>query len=311
MKKALNIIKTIFVWLVVLLAVAMMIFTVISCTTFNRNDRSIFGYKMYIVNSDSMAATDFNAGSLIFAKEVDPSTLAEGDIITFMSQDTDHFGETITHKIRTVTTDAQGNPGFITYGTTTDTDDATIVTYPYVLGKYTGHVPHLGTFFNFLKTTQGYFICIFTPFMLIILFEGVKFIRIFRRYKREQMEEMQAERNKIEEERAENARMLREIQLLKAQLEESQQPAFVAEPAPVVAKPEPVIAKPEPVIAEPEPIIAEPVPVVTEPEPVVANPEPVVAEPEPAPAPKKAITDPTDPDFDLDAFLAELQSSSH
>ena len=71
MKKALNIIKTIFVWLVVLLAVAMMIFTVISCTTFNRNDRSIFGYKMYIVNSDSMAATDFNAGSLIFAKEVD------------------------------------------------------------------------------------------------------------------------------------------------------------------------------------------------------------------------------------------------
>lgn len=225
MKKALNILKATFVWLMVLLAVMMMIFTVISCTTFNRNDRSLFGFKMYIVNTDSMAATDFNAGSLIFVKEVNPLTLKEGDIITFMSQDTDSFGETITHKIRKVTTDAEGNPGFITYGTTTDTDDDTIVTYPYVLGKYQGNIPGLGTFFNFLKTTPGYFVCIFTPFMLIIVFEGVKFFNLFRRYKKEQMEEMQAERDKIEAERLENAKMLEELKALKAQLESGQTPA--------------------------------------------------------------------------------------
>lgn len=232
MKKALNIIKNTFVWLMVLLAVSMMIFTVISCTTFNRNDRSLFGYKMYIVNSESMAATDFNAGALIFVKEVDPATLKEGDIITFMSQDTDSFGETITHKIRTVTTDAEGNPGFITYGTTTDTDDETIVTYPYVLGKYQSSIPGLGTFFNFLKSTPGYFVCIFTPFMLIILYEGVKFFNLFRRYKKEQMDEMQAERDKIEAEKLENAKMLEELRALKAQLEGGQTPvAVTTEPA--------------------------------------------------------------------------------
>ena len=115
--------------------------------------------------------------------------LKEGDIITFMSQDTDSFGETITHKIRKLTTDAEGNPGFITYGTTTDTDDETIVTYPYVLGQYQSHIAGLGTFFNFLKTTPGYFVCIFTPFMLIILYEGIKFFNLFRRYKKEQMEQ--------------------------------------------------------------------------------------------------------------------------
>ncbi len=228
MKKVLNIIKTTFVWLMVLLAVTMMIFTVISCTTFNRNDRSLFGFKMYIVNSDSMAATDFNAGSLILVKEVDPSTLGEGDIITFMSQDTDSFGETITHKIRRLTTDAEGNPGFITYGTTTDMDDQTIVTYPYVLGKYQSNIPGLGTFFNFLKTTPGYFVCIFTPFMMIILYEGVKFFNLFRRYKKEQMDEMQAERDKIEAEKAENAKMLEELKALKAQLEGGRQPIAVA-----------------------------------------------------------------------------------
>lgn len=227
MKKALSIIKTTFVWMMVLLAVTMMIFTVISCTTFNHNDRSLFGFKMYIVNSDSMSATDFNAGSLILVKEVDPSTLKEGDIITFMSQDTDSFGETITHKIRKLTTDAEGNPGFVTYGTTTDIDDETVVTYPYLLGQYQSHVPGLGTFFNFLKTTPGYFVCIFTPFMLIILYEGVKFFNLFRRYKKEQMDEMQAERDKIEAERLENAKMLEELRTLKAQLDGSQAPATV------------------------------------------------------------------------------------
>ena len=235
MKKVFNIIKMTLVWLIVLLAVSMMIFTVISVTTFNRNDRDLFGYKMYIVNSDSMSATDFNAGALILVKEVDPSTLKEGDIITFMSQDTDSFGETITHKIRTVTTDAEGNPGFITYGTTTDTDDETIVTYPYVLGKYQSQIPGLGTFFNFLKTTPGYFVCIFTPFMLIIIYEGVKFFNLFRRYKKEQMEEMQAERDKIEAEKLENAKMLEELKALKAQLESGQQPVAAAPTAETVS----------------------------------------------------------------------------
>lgn len=219
MKKALRIIKTTLVWMVVALAVFMMVFTVISVTTFNRNDRELFGYKAYIVNSDSMAKTDFNAGDLIFVKEVDPSTLQEGDIITYMSQNTDSFGETITHKIRKRTADAEGNLGFITYGTTTDTDDETIVTYPYILGKYETHIPKVGAFFNFLKTTPGYFICIFVPFMLLIIYQGVNFFRLFRRYKKEQMEEMQAEREKIEEERAANAKMLEELQALKAQLE--------------------------------------------------------------------------------------------
>ena len=219
MKKVLEVIKTILVWLVVGLAVFMMIFTVISVNTFNRNDRSIFGYKAYIVNSDSMAKTDFDAGSLIFVKQVDPSTLKEGDIITYISQNSENYGANITHKIRRLTTDAAGNPGFITYGTTTDTDDGIVVTYPYVLGKYQGHLGGVGTFFNFLKTPQGYLVCIFVPFMLLILYQGINCIRLFRLYKKEQMEELQAEKAKIEAERSESARMMAELQALKAQLE--------------------------------------------------------------------------------------------
>ena len=222
MKKTLNIIKQIFVWLVVVLAVCMMIFTVISVNTFNRNDRSLFGYKAYIVMSDSMSKTDFDAGDLILVKEVDPTTLKEGDIVAYTSQNTDSYGDTITHKIRCLTTDAEGNPGFVTYGTTTDTDDETVVTYPYILGKHTSTIPKIGTFFNFLKTPQGYICCIFVPFMLLILYQGINCIRLFKLYKKEQMQEVENERKKIEEERAESAKMLAELQALKAQLESQQ-----------------------------------------------------------------------------------------
>lgn len=68
MKKALHIIKNIFVWLVVALAVCMMIFTIISVSTFDRTDRSLFGYKAFIVLSDSMSATDFSAGDLVLSQ---------------------------------------------------------------------------------------------------------------------------------------------------------------------------------------------------------------------------------------------------
>ena len=222
MKKVINIVKNILVWLVVILAVGMMIFTIISVTTFNRNERHLFGYRAYVVTSDSMSKTDFDAGDLILVKNVDPATLKEGDIITYMSQNPESFGETITHKIRSITKDANGNPGFITYGTTTDTDDATIVTYPYVLGRYEKAIPNVGTFFTFLKTTQGYFVCIFIPFMLLILYQGLNCIRLFRRYKREQLQEMEAERAKIQTERAESAKMMEELLALKEELARQQ-----------------------------------------------------------------------------------------
>lgn len=220
MKKTINAIKNFIVGLITALAVFMMIFTLISVATFNRNDRQILGYRAYIVKSDSMSATDFDAGDLILVKQVEPAELQEGDIISFISQNSENFGETVTHKIRRKTTDASGAPGFVTYGTTTDTDDATVVTYPYVLGEYQFAIPKLGVFFNFLKTPQGYFVCIFTPFMLLILYQAYQSIMLFRAYKKEQNAELEAEKAKLEADRQETLRMMKELQELKAQMEQ-------------------------------------------------------------------------------------------
>ena len=61
--------------------------------------------------------------------------------------------------------------------------------------------------------------CIFIPFMLLILYQGLNCIKLFRRYKKEQMEEMEAERSKIEAERAENQKLMEELKALKEQLD--------------------------------------------------------------------------------------------
>lgn len=216
--KALNVIRNIVVWLIVVIAAGMMVFTIVSVSTFDRAERSLFGYKAFIVLSDSMSKTDFNAGDPVLVKEVDPSTLQDGDIISYTSQNSSNYGEVVTHKIRKLTTDANGEPGFITYGTTTDTDDETIVTYEYVIGKYSKSIPKVGTFFQFLKSTPGYIVCILIPFLILILLEGIRCIRLFRKYKSEQQAELQAERDKIEADRAEAQRMMQELLQMKAQM---------------------------------------------------------------------------------------------
>ncbi|NLN04537.1 MAG: signal peptidase I [Clostridiaceae bacterium] len=218
MKKILSIMQKVLVSILVVAAVSMMIFTIISVSTFDRSNRELFGYKAFIVLSDSMSKTDFSAGDLIFVRSVDPSLLKEGDIISFISTNSNNYGQTITHKIRKKTIDSNGDPGFITYGTTTGVDDEQIVTYPYILGKYQFHLAGVGRFFMFLKTTPGYVLFIFIPFMLLILNFGIRSVRLFREYKKEQREELQAEREKIEAEREEARRMMEELMKLKAEL---------------------------------------------------------------------------------------------
>ena len=232
-KKTLDIVKNVVTWIVVALAVAMMIFTIISATTLDRNNRSLFGRKMFIVNSDSMKATDFAAGDLILVKEVDPQTLKEGDIISYTSTNTENFGKLVTHKIRKLTTTASGDPGFITYGTTTGEDDKTVVTYPYIVGKYTGKIPKMGHFFQFLKTTPGYIVCILVPFMLLILSQAYESVKLFKQYKAEQNAALEEEKSKIAAEKEETQKMMAELLAMKAQMEANgKAPAQTAEPAP-------------------------------------------------------------------------------
>ena len=231
-KKILNIAFKVATWLLVAFTVFMMVFTVITVTTVDKNERNIFGFRFYIVRTDSMSLSDknahldvhFNAGDIIVVKNIEESAkwqLKQGDVVSFISTDSDTYGETITHMIGEIITNSEGKViGYVTYGTNTGTADETLVDPSYVLGTYAGKLPGVGRFFAFVKSTPGYIVCILAPFLILICYNGFNVIRLFRQYKKEQMDAMQAERDKINEERAETQRMLQELLALKAQLEQ-------------------------------------------------------------------------------------------
>ena len=225
MKKVLNVIMSVLSTLMMIVAVCVMVFTIISVNTFNRQDRSLMGYKAFIVLSDSMSATDFDAGDLVLTKDVNPAELQEGDIIAYISENPDNYGEVVTHKIRTVNSDGT----FTTYGTTTDTDDAYPVSWEQVLGKYDKAIPKVGAFFNFLKTTPGYICCIFVPFALLIMMQGLNTVKLFKQYKREQQEDIDRQKAELEQERLETKAMMEELLAMKREMAQQQQVNEVTE----------------------------------------------------------------------------------
>ena len=221
MKKAVNAIMSVLSTLMMIVAVCVMVFTIISVNTFNRQDRSLMGYKAFIVLSDSMSATDFDAGDLVLTKDVNPAELQAGDIIAYISENPDNYGEVVTHKIRTVNSDGT----FTTYGTTTDTDDAYPVSWEQVLGKFDRAIPKVGAFFNFLKTTPGYICCIFVPFALLIMMQGLNTVKLFKQYKKEQQEDIDKQKAELEQERLETKAMMEELLAMKREMVQNTTPS--------------------------------------------------------------------------------------
>lgn len=229
-KKIVNISLKVITWLLIAFTVFMMIFTIVTVTTVDRNDRSIFGVKFYIVQTDSMSKSEnnkdldihFNAGDIVLIKNLSDNEKAEleaGDVIAFISTNSASYMETVTHMIREVKYNDEGKiVGYVTYGTNTGTNDEKVVEPEYILGKYTGKLPGVGNFFAFVKSTPGYIVCILVPFLLLILYNGVNVIRIFSKYKKEQKASIAAEKAEIAAERKQNEDILRELQALKDQL---------------------------------------------------------------------------------------------
>lgn len=252
-KRVANIVIKCIVALLIAFAVFMMVFTIVTVSTVNKNERSLFGYRFYIVLSDSMSESEknkdldvhFDAGDIIIAKKVeDPTALQPGEIISFISQNTDDsYGQTVTHMIDSVVTRNGQLIGYKTFGTNTGAIDETMVEPEFVLGTYAGKLPKVGSFFQYTKTTVGYILLILIPFVLLITYNIVNFVLLFRRYRGEQKAILQRERDEIEEQRRQNEEQLRRTEELLARLAaagitlppEGAAPAAEATPAPEAA----------------------------------------------------------------------------
>lgn len=153
LKKILNVISTILVAIVVVLALLLV-------------GARFIGLNVYTVLSGSMEPT-YHVGSLIYVKDVDTDELKTGDVITYMlDEDT-----IVTHRIVDVIPD-ETDPSIIrfqTKGDANDSVDGSLVHYKNVIGTPVFSIPKLGYLANYIQKPPGRYIAISAGAIILLL----------------------------------------------------------------------------------------------------------------------------------------------
>jgi signal peptidase len=126
---------------------------------------TVGGYRFFAVLSGSMSP-EFETGSLVVVKPVDPAALHVGDIITFGNAD----GQLVTHRIIGIEND--GDLSFITKGDANEVADSEPVPAHRVVGMMALAIPWLGRILVFSQTKKGILLMIAIPSLLILVLEA-------------------------------------------------------------------------------------------------------------------------------------------
>lgn len=114
---------------------------------------SLFGYSLLRVETGSMEP-ELKVGSILLVKEVDPSTLKRGDVITYYGQEPPVKGALVTHQIYEEPRVENGKYYFITKGLNNTLPDPEFDDTQ-VFGKVIYKIPLLGTLYDFFSKPLG------------------------------------------------------------------------------------------------------------------------------------------------------------
>ena len=177
------------------------------CAVFLMGSR-IIGYQCYTVLSPSMEPV-YSPGDLLYVKEVDPATIKEGDVITFLVNEELVIG---THRV--VRVDAE-NQRFYTKGDANEIEDGSPVHFNNVIGVPQFSIPKLGYVSDFVQNPPGMYITIGVFVVLI----AIVFIpdMIGKKKKDENDPDIAAAQTEINAANEENERLKAELERLKAE----------------------------------------------------------------------------------------------
>lgn len=175
-KKVIEIIAIILIYNIILIVIS---------SKHNIGFNNIFGYKAYIIKTNSMEPT-ININDVIITKKVKDDEIKVHDIITFIQD-----GEVITHRITKIDND-DSKIKFTTKGDNNNIEDTFKITYDSIEGKHILTIPYLGILVQILQNK-----IIFLIILLIIL------IFMFIGMQRQEKKEYRREKKKIEDNKKE------------------------------------------------------------------------------------------------------------
>lgn len=152
-KKIWNVVSSILVAMVVLLALLLV-------------GARVVGLQVFVVLSGSMEPT-YRTGSLIYVKKVDPYTIQEGQPITFMMNET----TVATHRVVGIVPDEEDPTviRFRTKGDANDAEDGGLVHYKNVIGRPVFSIPYLGYVADYIQHPPGRYVAISAGAVLLLL----------------------------------------------------------------------------------------------------------------------------------------------
>ena len=144
---------------------------------------NIFGYKSYIIKTNSMEPT-IKVNDVLITKKVEKGKIKVGDVITFIKN-----GEVITHRI----TQIDENGEYTTKGDNNNIEDTFKINYENIEGKHIVTIPYLGKIVEILDNK-----IVFLVITLIIL------IFFFMTIQKQEKKDIRKEKKRIEDEKREN-----------------------------------------------------------------------------------------------------------
>lgn len=153
LKKIWNVISSILVALVMLLALLLV-------------GARIVGFQVFTVLSGSMEPT-YHTGSLIYVKKVDPYTIEVGQPITFMLDES----TVATHRVVGIVPDEEDSTviRFRTKGDANEAEDGGLVHYKNVIGTPVFSIPYLGYVADYIQHPPGMYVAISAGAVLLLL----------------------------------------------------------------------------------------------------------------------------------------------
>ena len=125
-------------------------------------------FSIYTIATGSMVP-NINVYDAVINMRVDePNDLKVGDVITFRSSSSLTVNMTITHRIKAITKDENGETCFVTKGDANPVEDESCAKYNNVIGKVIIRIPGLGHVQRFLASGVGWLLFILIPALVII-----------------------------------------------------------------------------------------------------------------------------------------------
>ena len=124
----------------------------------------LVGLTPYTVISGSMEPT-YPVGSLLYVQKVDPTTLQEGDPVTYYMSG----GQVVTHRVIEVVENPSVGVCYRTKGDANNIADSSLLKYTQVIGRPVMAIPWLGYVSWFIQHPPGTYVAIAAVMVLLCL----------------------------------------------------------------------------------------------------------------------------------------------